>query len=313
MKQGITILTVNWYSSEMIRDLIVNLNTTCSKTIPIQYLIIDNTNGSDTEITELSNTAPSVKILKKNPGNLKNLRAHAAGLNYGLTHIKTEFLLITDPDIYIFKNNWDTFLIEESKESDLDAIGTAFPSWWLGTYHNFPSPIFCFIKTAIIQKTNENPAATSEIQNYWMPPPKNPLIRFRNLILRQILRAAFLFNRRTLIHYPFFRILTSYLEKKIPVCTLDTGYPLSRKADKENWKIKTFEAIYPDSKIITGQKNRNSISKLAEQYELYVHNSEIILTHQYGSQNFLLKTKEGKNRDLWKQLIKNLIQNPSSF
>ena len=138
-----------------------------------------------------------------------------------------------------------------------------------------------------------------------MPVKTNLFIKLRNLFLRQILRGFFVFNRRNLIKFPHLRTLTLYIEKFFPICTIDTGYKLAALAGQGKISGITFQALYPDKLPSNLNTNtNNALSELANQYEIYSHKDEIILTHQYGSQNFLLKTARGFDRQYWLKLIK---------
>jgi hypothetical protein len=299
----ITILTVNWHSSNLIKDLLDNLCAKAANPQSINFLIVDNTNGEDRQLHDRLSHDKSVTILLHAPGPLKGLYAHASGINWGFKHIHTKYFLLIDPDVYLFKKNWDTTFIKELTTHRIDAIGTAFPDWWLGTYHNFPSPIFCFAKTASLKSLKAN----------WMPTELNKSVKIRNFMLRQILRCAFLLNRRILFKYEKLRRLSKFLESSLPICTLDTGHPLSIHASNDKIYSKTFTALFNDavnpvSKLETEYKK--ACAELANQYELYYYQNEIILTHQYGSQNFLLRTPKGADRAHWKKLI-NQIDPPS--
>lgn len=293
----ITILTVSWYSADLLQDLTKNLSAKAKYPENLDFLIIDNTNGLDRNLDKLSFGDINAKILPYDPGKLKTLSAHAAGLNFGFKHVASDITLVIDPDTHIFKKYWDEFLVEIQAREQLDAIGTAFPSWWLGTYHNFPSPIFCFAKTYSLQKINAD----------WMPPRTDIVNKLRNLILRQILRGFFVFNRRNLNSFPFMRKFTGTLEKFLPLCTIDTGFKLAGQARKANLKSVIFAALYPDE--LPGNiktPKTSALNELSAQYELYGYGSEIFLTHQYGSQNFLLRTTKGRDRQYWKTLISEI-------
>jgi hypothetical protein len=42
---NLTVCTVNWYSTEFIEELFLNLNQKSAKPEKIKYVVIDNTNG----------------------------------------------------------------------------------------------------------------------------------------------------------------------------------------------------------------------------------------------------------------------------
>jgi len=294
----ITVLSVSWYSSGLLFDLISNLLALAETPSGVEFLIIDNSNGIDQDLNNLKELRASIRILSNNPKKSKNLSAHALGLNFGFDHIDSEFLLIVDPDIYLFKKNWDKFFINELTNKNIDLIGTKYPSWWLGTYHNFPSPIFCFSKYSTMQNLKPN----------WLPNKANLLMRCRNFFFRQIIRGCLLFNKKALFKYRFLRTCTTMLEAFFPICSLDTGSNLAKRGIARKMKVKVFDSLYSDSEIINSHKNNVDFKELSEQYELYAYNGEFILTHQYGSQNLLLSTDKGTDREHWKILYNNVMK-----
>lgn len=296
MSRKITILTVSWYSTELLQRLLNNLSSKAAKPQDIDILVVDNTNGRDKSLGELNIPGVNLSIIHNDPGNLKGLYAHSHGLNSGFAQLESEFVLTVDPDIYVFKQNWDSFLLEIITSKDIDSAGTGYPPWWLGTYHNFPSPIFCMAKTQSLKNTCAD----------WSPPQVDIIVKIRNFLIRQLLRGCFIFNRRQLTRHRFLRKITKSMERALPICTLDTGYQLSRK---KNLKSIIFESLYPDEIPLTvnnRKKTRECHRELAEHFEFYCYENEPVLTHQYGSQNFLLKTAEGRNRDYWLNLIEKI-------
>jgi hypothetical protein len=294
LKSDITILTVSWFSADLILSVIACLTEKAETPSNLNFLIIDNSNGRDLELNNLNFKGVQWEIIPNNPDPLKSLYAHASGLNLGISLIETEYVMIIDPDIHFFKQNWDTFFKQELNTHNLDFAGTAYPSWWLGTYHNFPSPICLFAKRDALQKLNAN----------WLPPKISLLASAINLIKRQILRGGFLFNRRNLLKYRVLRKFAGCLEQKIKICSLDTGVQIANEAKNNKVKSIIFNAIYPED-LPTSADNSNALHALASHFELYMYDSEIILTHQYGSQNFLLKTAKGSDTAYWRELIED--------
>lgn len=295
MSKKITILSVSWYSASLLNDMIDDLVEKSDDPNNLEFIIIDNSNGADKELVELnSKKTASINIFINDTNGYKNLSAHALGLNFGFTKVKSDYLLIVDPDIHLFKEHWDRFFIDELEKSNLDFIGSPYPSWWLGTYHNFPSPIFCFSKYTTICKLTPD----------WLPKSVTFSIKLRNFILRQLLRGGFLFNKQRLFKYPFLREFTKNIESHLPLCSIDTGSQLREKASQLNMKIATFDSLYSDSEIVKSHNKKERLQELTLYYELYAYNREVILTHQYGSQNLLLGTKKGSDKEYWKKLYR---------
>ena len=297
MSDNITILTVNWYSTEDLKKMLANLFNKAKAPHRLKCIVIDNTNGADKELHTLKEIIKNIEILNLDPKENTNLNAHAMALNFGFQKINTEYTLMVDPDTYILKNNWDEFVINELKNKQSNIIGAPFPQWWLGTYHNFPSPVFSFFKTTSLKKINAD----------WFPVKISSLIQLRNLMLRHIIRGFYLFNRRNLNRFKFMRKIANYIESIFPICSLDTGSAIALNAYKLNIKPILFTAIYPNNidKIQNISKSE-TISNLAAFYELYVYNNELLLSHRYGSQNFLLKTAKGKDTTYWHSLLNKI-------
>ena len=293
LKANLTVITVNWYSTEFLEPLFSNLNKKAQWPRKIQYLVIDNTNSEDKQLSVLKQKNLNLTICPNYPKGEKGSRAHALGLNMAMDKLETEYGLIVDPDIHIFKTNWDSFCIDIIKNQGCSAVGATYPQWQLGKYHNFPNPVFCFFKTEDYKKINAD----------WTAYSKSPLVNFFNFCRRQILRLGILINRRRYQKYPAVRKMFGILEQIIGVCSNDTGSRIASKAKRNNMKAILFKAVLPDDEIIKG-KNDFLIS-LAEQFELYSHNKEPILTHRYGSASKIWKTQKGHDLNFWKQQITN--------
>jgi GT2 family glycosyltransferase len=136
----ISVVVVNWFSYDLLSRLLDNLTAKAASADRLQYFIVDNTNGADRKLEQLKNRHDRVRIDPIDCRNLKGSWAHALGLNYATTRVDTSYSLVVDPDIHVFKKNWDEFLISELKKKRAVAIGAPYPSWKLGKYHNFSKP-----------------------------------------------------------------------------------------------------------------------------------------------------------------------------
>jgi len=294
LKANLTVITVNWHSMEFLEPLFTNLNKKAKWPRKIKYFVIDNTNCKDKQLPALKHKNLNLTIYPNDPKGEKGSSAHALGLNTAMDKLETEYGLIVDPDIHIFKNNWDSLCIDIIENQGCSVVGATYPQWQLGKYHNFPNPVFCFFKTDDYKTINAD----------WTAYSKSPLINFFNFCRRQILRLGILINRRRYQKYPAVRKMFGFLEHIIGVCSNDTGSRIASKAKRNNMKAILFQAVLPDDEIIAGKSD--SFINLAEQFELYCYNKEPVLTHRYGSASKIWKTQKGKDTLLWRKCIEEL-------
>ncbi len=289
--KNLTVITVNWYSMEFLEPLFLNLNKKAKWPRNIKYLVIDNTNGEDKQLSSLEQKNLNLTICPNDPKGEKGSFAHAFGLNIAMDKLETEYGLIVDPDIHIFKTNWDSLCIDIIENEGCSAVGATYPQWQLGKYHNFPNPVFCFFKTDDYKTINAD----------WTAYSKSPLVNFFNFCRRQILRFGIFINRRRYQKYPAVRKMFGFLEHIIGVCSNDTGSRIASKAKRNNLKAILFKAVLPDDEIIKGKSD--SLINLAGQFELYCYNKEPILTHRYGTGSRVFRSDRGYDSDYWRRQI----------
>lgn len=290
----ITVCSVNWYSCRILINLIKNLNHKSEFPQQIKYLIIDNTGGKDNNLKILKKIPLPIKIISYTPPRKKSGSfAHAAALNYALSIIDTEFTLITDPDIFLFKENWDSLFMQLINERQFYAIGTTFPEWQLGKFHNFPNAVFCFFKTPTF----------IEIGAEWTPYSEKFITNIYHQIRRILLRFGIFINRKRYQRYQSVRSMFKKWEYIIGVCSHDTGYKIAKKAEKNNFSSIVFEVYIPDK--IFKRSRPLSVVNLAEHFELYHYDGMPILTHRYSTCSKIWQTPKGDDHEFW---IKNIEQ-----
>lgn len=290
-KPSLTVFTVSWFSTEFIESLFLNLNDKAKFPERIEYWIIDNTKGEDQSISRLTQIGLPVKIYPNDTKGETGSFAHASGLNFALSVLQTEFSLVIDPDVYVFKDNWDCFCIDEMNNKNYSAIGLTFPQWQLGKYHNFPNSVFCLFRTKDFKRLNAD----------WTPYSKNPLVTFYNFVRRQILRLGIFINRKRYQKYPAVRKIWTFLERLIGVCSHDTGCRIASKAKRNNVKAILFKVVLPDD-TVTGSETA-AFKQLASEFELYYYNNEPILTHKYSTCSRVWRTSRGGDTNFWRQCI----------
>lgn len=293
---NITIVTVNWFSYDFIDTLLANMIAKAGNPNRIKVLIIDNTNGKDKEICKLAEKDFECSIVSINSAGLKGSRSHAFALNHTMELIDTEFGLVVDPDIYIFKKNWDIFCIDQIQGNDNIAIGAEYPSWKVGKYHDFPSPPFCFFKTEILKN----------FKNDWTPYSKNKLNDARVFFLRQLGRLGGLLKRKHYEQYQLVRRYSSFMEKKLGVFSQDTGWRIAHEARGKKLKSILFNSVLPEQIKYLNEKAQKPSAVMASEYELFAFNNELMLTHKYGTIGAPWRTEHGHDEKLWRKLISEL-------
>ncbi len=291
----ITVGTVNWYSVEYLEKLFQNLLAKAASPDKICFLIIDNTNGKDTNLEKLKSAFPNITITTNNPGNLKGSAAHSSGLNVLTHNIQTPYALIIDPDVHIFKKEWDKFLINLLNQNQVFTAGVSFPPWQLGMYHNFPNPVFCFFKTA----------AYRDFAPMWSAYDVSKIVLYTDFIRRNLLRCGILINRQLYENSAFVRTVWSNLEKIIGVCSRDTGWRRAIKAKTNNIKTTLFSPKIVSSEDFKADK---PFDVLAKYFELYYHENQPILTHKYSTNSAVFKTTKSNVSDLWKKCVEQIEQ-----
>jgi len=287
----ITVFTISWFSSELIKPLFLNLNEKAKFPERIKYVVIDNTAGEDKTLSQIRQIAIPVEIYSNDARKAAGSVGHSLGLNFAMNKIETEFALAVDPDVYVFKNNWDGFCIDEINNKNYSAVGTAYPRWQLGKYHNFPSPVFCFFRAADLKAMGCD----------WTPFSKNPFVTGCDFVKRQILRCGLLINKKRYQKYPALRSFAMQMENLIGICSRDTGWRIAKKAGESKKTALLFNAVLPDENIPGHQTA--AFEKLAGQFELYYYHNEPILTHKYSTSSRIWRTDKGADTDFWLQCI----------
>lgn len=291
-----TVVTVSWFSSAMLARLLKNLSQKSKYSNLIQYIIVDNTNGEDHNLNALSTEDGSVRIKTIDSHNLKGSWAHAFGLNYATPQIKTPYTLVVDPDIHVFKEHWDEFLVNELEKNKAIAIGAPYPSWKLGKYHHFPSPPFLLYETSVLK----------ELGLDWTPFSRAPLRRLYFFVCRQITRLGLFCTRQRLSQWPHLNKAAKQLEFIFGVCAPDTGWLIAANAQNKGLKSLLFAEVESRIDPFFQHSHTDALRTLANEFELYQYDNEPILTHKYSTSGYLWKTKHGKDHQYWLDSIQQI-------
>jgi hypothetical protein len=295
---SISLVTVNWFSAKYIGQLLKNILNKARHPDNIKVYIIDNTNGQDIALKEAMEHDSSIKIYPFDTHGIKGGQAHGLALSYAMDLIDSCHTLIIDPDVYIFKNHWDEFCINKLKTNNYIAIGAPYPSWRIGKYHNFPSPIFCFSHTKKLKSFQSKWLALCDYK--W----QNALV----FMIRQVGRMAGLVSRRRYEKYPLIKFYGEVSEKLFGVFTLDAGWRIAREAARKNMRSILFIDVLSKDIEYAPRTERgiSAFRALAHQYELFYFDKEPILTHKYSSGSRVWRTERGDDENFWRENIAQL-------
>ena len=287
MEKCITVVSVSWYSSEHLKRLTENLLCKAEYPEKVRFLIIDNTAEADAELAGALTDVPSMEIESNDSQSSQRSIAHASALDKALPLVQSQYLLVVDPDVHVFRVGWDRFCIGEV-ESGKVAVGAPYPRWKLGKIHDSPSVVFFFGKTKWF----------NSVSGGWYPFPSF-LFRGWNFVVRKIVRLFGLATRRRLETSGLMRDITRWLEKLTGVTSPDTGWRYSKAAIEPGTKRTLFDTEYGTN----GRSAGTGLSRLAEDFELFLYHDKPFLTHLYSSGISYYRTNNSENPNVWLSAI----------
>tara|TARA_B100000287_G_scaffold421798_1_gene462953 strand:+ start:548 stop:1456 length:909 start_codon:yes stop_codon:yes gene_type:complete len=289
----ITIISVSYKSGEHLGRLFENLNVKAKCKQNLKYLVVDNTNGQDQQLKKILPENLDLTIIKNNGTDTQRSISHAIGLDAGLKRSDTEYTLIIDPDVHVFRSNWDDFCMDYLNRREKSIIGAPYPNWKLGKVHDYPSVVFMFFRTREIKELNKS----------FHPFP--PLMeRIRNSTLRKINRLGFIANKSRLNKSSLLRLITSSLEKTFGITSPDTGKEIIEAIRLRAYESMNFKAYF-ENQLHSITTNASQYD-MARDFELYYQGDNPFMAHMYGSGVFHWKTKYGSNVQYWRKLIEDI-------
>ena len=293
MKNKITIILVSFFSSKHIKRIVENLIEKAENPENLHFLIVDNTNGQDNHIESYTRRYDNMDFVLNDGANKQRSISHASAIDKGLKKSYSEYTLIIDPDVYIFKKKWDTFCIKYHKEKNFFLIGAPYPIWKVGKVHDFPSVVFMFFNTEEIKKIN---ASFYPFPDFW--------VKLKNSFIRKIIRLGVFGSKNFLNKFYFLRKWLTFLENLTGITSPDTGNNIINTLRDQNKRTLCFEAKYSND-----INDNDWMSILAKEYEVFMFQDEIIMTHMYGSGVFYWKTRRGQDIEYWKKIINKIEKN----
>lgn len=146
MVDQLTICTVSFKNKahiELNRHITAQLNPSTAA----QWIVVENSPADTPEI--FSEHSEDCLVLDGVPYNPEHPRAasdhHARALHKALSHVKTRFLLVLDPDFYIIAPDWINRVPAYMQEQGLAVLGVPWHPRWFTKVRDFPAMHCIFI------------------------------------------------------------------------------------------------------------------------------------------------------------------------
>jgi len=291
-KKNITILSVSFNSSIHLKRLIENFLLKSSQLENIKFLIVDNTNGDDKALYTAFDELYDVRIIKNNNRFKQRSLSHANALDFGMEHVDTKFTLIVDPDIHIFYKNWDKFCVQKMELNNRTVIGAPYPQWKLGKVHNYPSVVFMFFQTNLVQSFGKT----------FHPFPKL-YKRIYNSIVRKIIRLGGLANKNRLGKYGTLQLVCKWLEGLTGITSPDTGKEIIRKFHDKGYNSIVFNSPYEQ---FFKKEDDLELKLLAKDFEVFTFEGKPFISHMYSSGVYHWHTQRSSDLNYWISLIRKI-------
>lgn len=122
----LTICAVSYRSASML-DLNISLTRKLNPTSRFHWLIVDNNNDfQDRGLTDQG----EVRLLQGDPcenkGALRGSYHHAQALNKAMQHVSTRYLMVIDPDFFIFRRGWIDDVLAHMSKNELSFWGAPY-------------------------------------------------------------------------------------------------------------------------------------------------------------------------------------------
>ncbi len=264
----------------------------------LSAIIVDNTNGNDDSIQKLEEFKIKKRILNLDCKGRTGSKGHAWALDHAMRYLNTEYSVVVDPDIHVFKNGWDEICLTEMANTGSFAMGAPYPPWKTGKYHDFPSPPFCFfhVNTMKMMKNGWEPYSSTFHKNIW------------TRCIRQIGRLGFLVNRKRFTQHLFIRKYAILSEKLFGVYSQDTGWKVAQEAKLKKLKAIVFDTILSIEEVDIEEQSTH-LSSLIKEYEAFGYEKQLFLVHKYGTGGLLWKTERGPDHRYWSNCIHKIESN----
>ncbi|MBN8655571.1 MAG: hypothetical protein J0M11_07535 [Anaerolineae bacterium] len=128
MTDSLTICTVSYRSASLL-DLNLTLTRELNPAANFHWLIVDNNNDFQGH-NPLALGEKNVQVIQGDPcinqGLLKGSYHHAQALNKALSLVSTRYLLVIDPDFFIFQKDWVNTVLKYMSDNNLSFWGAPY-------------------------------------------------------------------------------------------------------------------------------------------------------------------------------------------
>lgn len=301
----ITIGLVSYFSTQHLVNLLPNLRNTAVNS-KLKIIVCDNTNREDEDLyqtfeqeCEIFPYAP-VNPRKRRREKASGSFAHAAGLNYLLTKVETEYSLFLDPDCLVLTKGWDIICKTYLAGSTI-AVGLPYHSRKIIKYNDFPSPIFIFF----------NPTQFRNIKADWSPYTDSFLIYMCDQLLRVLAITGARFGEAINGDKFYASKVASWMRMLFGGSSKDTGWRIPFLARRNGYSSVLFPPVTAPHQLAPLVADNPEVLVLMRKFELFTFQGIPFVTHFHG-------TRHSSEKDMqyilkqWRELaisVRNACEN----
>ena len=254
---SLTLLTVNYKSAIWLNQNIEILRT-LNTSISFKWIVVNNTPES-CDLREVFD--PDFTILKGSPYLGKNqfpaTYHHAQGLNSALPYIKSDYLIVIDPDFFLYFHDGLSLILNHMAVNNLSFFGVPWHPIRPSKYRDFPCVHFMAIDTSRVDLKNLN---FSPFYEHGMFTPLSLLPSYPTYIryfhFLKILKVLDIFFT-SFLHLPILQLGKRFQNGR----SLDTGSSVY---------MQYFASNNHDSEVVSPIFHPSQINKISDRFRFVV-------------------------------------------
>jgi len=276
MTAPLTICTVSYRSASLL-DLNLTLTRELNPAANFHWLVVDN--AGDFQARTLSD-AQEVRLIQGEPclnqGKLRGSYHHAQALNKALPHVSTRYLMVIDPDFFIFRRDWINDVLAHMSENGLSFWGAPYypDLTWKRRYFPTVSCMIIDLQQVPVSALDFTPELDEyqAISAYSVPTLLGLLVGIIPMEVRQVGRRSLVEIARVCLRN---RWLAGPLSAMFPKrfypntnVSRDAGFKIQNEFGRNGSRLETLQPAYVND-LFTA-KDKFLMNAFARMYQLFI-------------------------------------------